>query len=494
MKMKMFANQGFYLLLGFSLVVGCSNTKPIIPQPLAIAQLSSSRSSGPVTQLAVKSYMGTFADGATYLIEVPKNWNRTFLLWSHGYVGPPGSPNPADDGNNSFGEPAHSYLLSHGYALGGSSYSSAGYVVHDALLDQIAVLDTFNSVVGHPRRTIAWGWSMGGLISAGLIQNYPGRFSGALSFCGILAGSVAVFNQWVDQAFALNTLLASGQLEVVHITNPNRDISIANNALTNAQASPQGRARIDLVAALSDLPGWTNVNTSNPNPPEPGRMDYAAREANNFASLQSNFGFLFPIRQDFEARAGGNPSWNTGLDYRRQLERSVDYIEVKTLYAQAGLSLDADLEALNNAPRITADPAALEYATQNVTFNGVIAVPVLTVHTIGDDVANVQNEQAYAAVVRDGHDNNLVRERFVHRPSHLTFTSAEIIVGLQALIDRVDSRNWQGIQPQDLNRAALELGPKFNSLFGGGPPEVPAFTEYEPAPFLRTFDLGGEER
>ena len=492
--MRKLATTVFYLLLGFSLVVGCSNTKPVIPQPPAIAQLGSSRSSAPVTQLAVKRYTGTFADGATYLIEVPKNWNRTFLLWSHGYVGPPGSPNPADDGNNSFGEPAHSYLLSNGYALGGSSYSSAGFVIHDALLDQIAVLDTFNSVVGSPRRTIAWGWSLGGLITAGLIQNYPGRFSGALSFCGILAGSVGVFNEWVDQAFALNTLLASVQLEVVHIANPSRDISIASNALTNAQTSPQGRARIDLVAALSDLPGWTNVNSTNPNPPEPSRTDYAAREANNFASLQSNLVLFFPIRQDFETRAGGNLSWNTGVNYRRQLERSVDYVEVKTLYAQADLSLDADLEALNNATRITADPAALEYATQNVTFNGDISVPVLTLHTIGDDVANVQNEQAYAAVVRDGHDNNLLRERFVHRPGHLTFTSAEIVVSLQALLNRVDSRNWQGIQPQDLNRAALELGPKFNSLFGGGPPEVPAFTEYEPAPFLRTFDLGGDER
>ncbi len=33
---------------------------------------------------------GTLADGATYLIEVPANWNGTLFLYSHGYVPPDG--------------------------------------------------------------------------------------------------------------------------------------------------------------------------------------------------------------------------------------------------------------------------------------------------------------------------------------------------------------------------------------------------------------------
>src|SRR2546422_8556343 len=138
----------------------------------------------------VTTHTGTFADGATYLIEVPTNWNGTLLLFSHGYVGP-GEPNPATD----VGDPLpRFYLLTHGYALAGSSYATTGWAVHEALSDQIAVLDTFNSLVGQPSRTIAWGNSMGGLISARLVQNYPGRFSGALPMCGILAGSVGFWN------------------------------------------------------------------------------------------------------------------------------------------------------------------------------------------------------------------------------------------------------------------------------------------------------------
>src|SRR5438552_14282645 len=107
----------------------------------------------------VTTHTGTFADGATYLIEVPTNWNGTLLLFSHGYVGP-GEPNPATD----VGDPLpRFYLLTRGYALAGSSYATTAWAVHEALSDQIAVLDTFNSLVGQPSRTIAWGNSMGGL-------------------------------------------------------------------------------------------------------------------------------------------------------------------------------------------------------------------------------------------------------------------------------------------------------------------------------------------
>ncbi|MBV9062740.1 MAG: hypothetical protein JOY77_07400 [Alphaproteobacteria bacterium] len=330
------------------------------------------------------------------------------------------------------------------------------------------------------------------MITAGLIQNYPDRFSGALTDAGVLAGSVGLFNQWLDQAFAINTLIASGRLELVHITHPNNDVTIASKALSHAQLSPQGRARIDLIAALGDYPGW---NTMLPNPPEPPPHDYVDRERYNYASLQGDASFAFwSIRQDFEQRAGGNPSWNTDVDYRKQLERSINSTEVRVLYKRAGLSLDADLDLLNATRRIAVDPGALAYAKKNIVYNGEITVPLLTVHTIGDDLVNVQHEQAYAAVIHKEGNNSLLRARFVHRAGHINLTHAELLVSLEALIRRLDSGEWKGMQPADLNAAASRLGPKFNVLIPT--PSVhaePAFMEYEPAVFLRRFDLGGDK-
>ena len=440
----------------------------------------------------VTTYNGTFSDGATYLIEVPRDWNGTLLLYSHGYPFPD-DPNPATDGGE---DPLFRfYLLTHGYALAGSSYASKGWAVHEALPDQIAVLDTFNSLVGQPSRTIAWGHSLGGLISAGLVQNYPERFSGALPMCGVMAGSVGFWNEFLDSAFAFNTLLVSGSgIQVVNITNPDANLGIAAQVIANAQATPQGRARIALAAALIDSPGWTSDPFGDP-VPEPSPTDYATQEANQFTNLlYEDFQFFFALRAELESRAGGNPSWNTEVDYKKQLELSVKYAEVQALYKLAGLSLNADLQALNHASRIPVNQTAVTYLSQNIVFNGQIQIPVLTLHTTGDELAPVQNEQAYAAVVGSAQESSLLRQTFVHRAGHCQFTEAEKIAALQALIQRLDTGTWQEVDPQDLNTAAMRLGAVYNVLFLGAPVSAPAFIDYAPAPFLRPFDAFSQER
>jgi hypothetical protein len=102
-------------------------------------------------QLGVTTHTGTLPDGATYLIEVPARWNGTLFLYSHGYT-IPGSSNPASDAGDPF---TRVFMLSSGFALAGSSYATTGWAVHEAIPDQIAVLDLFNQLVGPPRRTIA---------------------------------------------------------------------------------------------------------------------------------------------------------------------------------------------------------------------------------------------------------------------------------------------------------------------------------------------------
>src|ERR1700685_3672898 len=115
-------------------------------------------------QSGVTSVPGTLPDGANYLLEVPANWNGTLFLYSHGYV-TPGSANPATD----VGDPyTRLFMLGNGYALAGSSYATTGWAIQQAIPDQIAVLDAFNKLFHHPDRTIAWGHSLGGIITAGL--------------------------------------------------------------------------------------------------------------------------------------------------------------------------------------------------------------------------------------------------------------------------------------------------------------------------------------
>ena len=444
---------------------------------------------------AVTTFTGTFADGATYKIEVPSNWNHTLLLYSHGYV-TPGSANPAHD----VGDPlTGAFLLNAGYALAGSSYATTGWALKEAFADQIATLDIFSKPTADgglglpvPTRTIAWGHSLGGIITAGLLQRNPSRFDAALPMCGVLAGGAAVWNEGLDGEFVIKQLLApSSNLQLVNITNPFANLALSNQVIGAAQATPQGRARIALAAAVGDLPGWFNRAL-----PEPAAEDYATQEQNQFLWLSQIDGpFLFFLRAELEARAGGNPSWNTGVNYAKQLERSVDNAEVQALYGAAGLDLNADLAGLAAAPRISADPAAVAYMANNIAFNGELSgKPVLTIHTTGDGLVLNSDEQAYRSVVQDAKDSQLLRQAFVHRAGHCTFSPAETIAALQALVTRLNTGKWTSLaDPANLDAAAAALGPSLNVIFLPNNqliPAGPSYIDFEPAPFLRPYDLG----
>src|SRR5438067_3554876 len=432
---------------------------------------------------AVTTKTGTFTDGATYLIQCPSGrWNGTLYLYSHGYV-TPGGKNPAQDA----GDPATAaFMLGNGYALAGSSYASTGWAIADALPDQISTLDTFASLYGKPQTTVAWGHSLGGIITAGLIQDYPNRFDAALPMCGVLAGGVATWNTALDAEFAFQKLIDPA-VQIVNITNPGANLQAAENAGALAQQSAQGRARLALVSALADTPGWFD-----PTKPEPAANDYAAQEANQFLwGSRVTFPFVFDFRAELEARAGGNPSWNTDVNYFSQLAKSADFKEVVALYQAAGLSLVKDLLALNGAPRVRANPNAEAYLIKNIAFNGSISVPVLTMHTTGDGLVVPENEQAYRSAVDRAGRANLLRQVFVHRAGHCAFTPAETVTAVQTLENRLATGQWHVPSPAAMNTQAAALGPQLNIFSSGGAvvSTPPAFIRYSPAAYLRPFNL-----
>ena len=468
-------------LVGFAVLAALLGG--VVATRTLVARAATSSCAGDVGATALTPTLG----GAANKIEVPTNWNGTLLLYSHGYVFP-GAPNPATDVGDSL---TGATLLSQGYALAGSSYSAQGWALQQAFHDQIALLDYFDATCGHPTRTFAWGHSLGGIITAGLVQLNPDRFTGALPMCGVLAGGTGTWNQALDGAFAIKTLLAP-TLPIVNLpglgtTALSTDFGQAEAILGAAQSTAQGQARIALAAALGDTPGWFT-----PLSPEPASTDYAAQEANQYAwDSQVDFLFLYFGRAELEARAGGNPSWNTDVDYHTQLEHSADAAEVRALYAQAGLNLNQDLDTLNSASRIAASPSAAQYLSQYITFNGRLNIPVLTMHTTGDGLVINQDEQAYAQVVRANGNNDLLRQIFVHRAGHCSFTVAETLTALHTLINRVDTGHWSATTSPDLlNQEAGALGPTLNVLVVTPTIVVPApsaFLDFNPTRFLRPF-------
>lgn len=414
-------------------------------------------------------------NGAAYEIQMPTSWNGTLLLYSHGYASPGSTPRQIDAPSATVAD----WLVQHGYALAGSAYARQGWAVQDGLTAQMALVDYFEAHHTGLHRTVAWGSSMGGLITETLAERNAKRFQGALAMCAPLAGAVGEWNARLDSAFAFKYLLApDSALAVTGIAHPADNVALARTLLDRAQAQPAGRARIALASALGQLPGWMPGALS----PEAGphAMELAQyRQWHGFGTS-----FLFAQRSYLEGRAGGNPSWNTGVDYGALLAASGQEADVKALYAQAGQSLDQDLARLAAAPRISADGAATSYLARYAAPTGTIGVPLLSMHTVGDTLVPATEERAFAQTVGEARRGQLLQQVFVGRGGHCAFTPSEQIVALQVLEQRLDRGSWPaaGIETELQQRGStLGLGDA-------------RFVAAQPSPFSRPFVPSGRGR
>ncbi|MFF8974759.1 hypothetical protein [Streptomyces sp. NPDC014995] len=418
---------------------------------------------------------GGLPSGATYLMDVPADWNGTVLLFSHGYV-PAGAANPAQDAPD---EATKALLLERGYALIGSSYATTGWAVTDAVPDQLATLSAFGDRFGAARRTIAWGRSYGGLVTTAIAERHADRIDGSLSLCGLVHGGVANWNNTLDPVFALRTLLAPGS-DIPLTGLPDQAAAAdAAKALTavvdSAQSTAAGRARIALAAALHNIPVWNQ-----PTQTRPAATDWDTQQANQYPAVKGLLNTAaFTWRQEAESRAGGTMSWNTGVDYAALLGRSSVRKEVTELYKKAGLSLRGDLAALNRAPRVGADPAAVAWMSRTSSFTGRLTKPQLSVHTIGDALVPVQTESALRRAVTAAGSAPLLRQAYVDNAGHCTFSPGEQLAALHTLEDRLTTGGWHGTDPQALNSRAAAADPASPARY----------VTHRPAPYPRPYDL-----
>ncbi|MEV7738041.1 alpha/beta hydrolase [Streptomyces sp. NPDC088921] len=395
---------------------------------------------------------GTLSDDATWVADVPDRWNGTLLLFSHGF-----GPLTAQDAPT---DAVRTELLAEGYAMAGSSYDPNGpmWALNSAERDQFATLDAVTAKIGTPRRALAIGNSMGGLINAQIARDGGGRIDGALGQCGLVAGGTDLDNYQLDAEHTIAQLLLPEQdVKLVRFGSADEATATATlltKAVTEAQATPQGRARIALAAAYLNLPAWS------PGKDRPAATDWAGQEAQQYDWFaQSLLSFLEIPRYAMEQSVGGNNSWNRGVDYADLLANSPHAPQVHALYQAAGLDLRADLSALTKGATITADPAAVRRAQQTSSAGQGLDVPLLAIHTTGDNLVPVEQENRFAARVRASGDGALLRQAFVERQGHCTFTTAETVAALHSLEHRVSTGRWDNVAtPAALQRSATALG------------------------------------
>lgn len=411
-------------------------------------------------------------DGTPYRIAVPARWNGTLLL-DLDFVPSPGT----------FPGPVHEWLLGQGYAIGGTARVmntvSASVWAHRLL----QVLHVARKAHGRPDRVIAYGQSGGGAAARAFVQEMPHSVDGAVALSTPGSGQVSLLNQALDATFAAKALLAPDD-DLLPLVGLPADLAPAaaewRRVLAAAQETAGGRARIALSATLAQLPCW-GLDSRAAGPPDP--RDIQAVQEGLFLELDylAAGRHRASLRQAVESLAG-NPSWNTGIDYAELFAAAGRPARdaVAALYAQAGLDLSRDLAQVNAAPRIAADPAAVDYGRES-SFDGRLVKPLLAMTTTGDPLLPVSNARPLETAARAAGAGDLVRMLYVEGPGHCAFTLAEIGAALAVMSERIDAARWPETSPRAMNQrgAGLDAGRA-------------RFTDHDPGPGYRPFFADSE--
>jgi hypothetical protein len=408
-------------------------------------------------QTAVEVINGTLDDGTQWAVAKPARWNGTLVLDLDGanFIArrnrdaqpsvDASATKTAADYFDGFTE----WLVASGYAYGGITREPVGYDYPKAVAYLLTTRDRAIDAWGEPRRTLVSGVSRGSFAARKALELHPDVFDGGLISAGGGAGEIAVLNNKLNALFALKTLVdPQAPLKLVNIDVPSETAALTA-LVAKAGASPQGRARLALAAAIVQFARWTDRKR-----PKPAPGDYEAQLDQTLASF--GFAIAIPVRAAVEKLAGGNVSWNTDVDYGKLLADSGRQEMVASLYAAAEISLADDLRALAEAPRISADPDAVARVERLMTYTGKIRDPLVNVDN-DDPVDPMSDKLVYRDLLRREGTDPLFRLLWSDRPGHVGMSSLDRAVGFSLLIDRIDNGEWADSGLPALRRRAEDI-------------------------------------
>jgi pimeloyl-ACP methyl ester carboxylesterase len=389
-----------------------------------------------------EAYWGVHA-GAGYQIEVPDNWNGSLVVWAHGFRGS-GLELTVDQ------HPLRALLIPSGYAWAASSYDRNDYDIASGVKGTLSLIKRFNGLVAKPSQILMTGASMGGHITAVMIEQYPNLFAGAMPICGVMADH-ELFDYFLD----FN--LAAQQIGVGGSTYPIDPVTYLFGTVpvikSNLEAFPGGWP----VALKADGTNFKNLVELRSGGERPD-FDQAWLFWNKFAANDdsSGQGFLFDLAvgDGTLPRAPGSVPDNLETVYQFDTDPA----------------LTPDEQALNDSIfRIAADPQTRreQGLAQVPTITGDISIPVLTLHNLGDLFVPVLNQVEYAKRVDEEGRSDLLVQRAIRGALHCDFTPSELGTAFLELVNWVD--NGQKPAGDNFLDPAEVADPNFGCQFTDGP-------------------------
>ena len=375
----------------------------------------------------IQSCVGVTSDGAPYAMQVPANFNGTVALYSHGYrynvdipAGIPliggykitNTPEPVPGGNVAVAQ----YFFSQGIAIVGSGFARQGWNPDSAIKTNVELIDTFKKQFPKTTKVVAWGSSLGGVITQGLAEKYPNLISAAAPMCmadniapqltmagdflwgvkvlfdpTIKGGNYSAGAAGVAESYAdlVKVFTVMGKLQAALATGAWPDTSSATGKALQAAGVPS-RSALLLLGLMAGLPTQSAHFDSISGPEGALKLTFPLALSPALAILENgtNAAALAVLAtQDVENQVGGAIFDNTKTDYAARIDGE------RVIY-NAALSgntvIDALLGALSTAnpgaPRAKADPAAVAKMNALHVNTGKVNVPTVLMVGLADPI------------------------------------------------------------------------------------------------------------
>ena len=370
---------------------------------------------------------GTDQFGAKYEIAMPKKFNGTLLVWSHGIryntnlppipvVSPKGylvdysadiAPSPAIAAS----------LLKQGFALAGSGVQVQGWNLAEQVLATTIVIDQAIATFPAIDRVAAWGNSLGGLSSQILAESNPGLVEAVAPLC-LAESALSEITMAGDFLWGVKTLFdptiklsnyssgTTGYMEMVgdigKVLTVFGTLSAAIKAnpttpawpaTSTAPATLKGipvRSAVLLLGLISGVSTQSSTFDSSSGPKGPLETSFGLVISPALAVLENGAQaaiLAVVANYDMELRAGGVVFDNSKTNYAARLGDDGDVYAAGLSGKTATAGMLGYLSALNPAaPRVTADASAVAAMKALGEISGKITVPTITLTATADHI------------------------------------------------------------------------------------------------------------
>jgi len=371
----------------------------LLSAPIALATFAMpARSAAAVPGPCVE---GVLPSGALSLICIPsEGWNGDLVVYAHGYVA---YNEPIDFYHVTLpdGTSVPDIVQTLGFAFANTSCRTNGLAVLQCADDIRELVAGFATASGTPPHTYMAGVSEGGLITALLVEQSPELFSGGLAACG----PIGSFRKHVNYVGDFRVLFDYFFPSVL----PPSPISIPQDAIDSWTDTYE--PAVESAIAASHVVSRQLINTSKAavDPTDPTTVTTTALNVLWYNIFGAN---------DATEKLGGNPYDNT-----------------RRLYM--GSTNDVELNV--GVQRFAADPTALDSLVAYET-TGNLTIPLVTLHTTGDEQVPFWHEALYLAKVQSIGTGRLLTQIPVARYGHCNFTTQEIVDAFLRLVAQVTRR------------------------------------------------------